>query len=143
MFFSVCVVNQFSLKYIFILFFLFSSFYSIAQKIDSIYVHLYTDSLKKGAYNYINIDGKLPNGRYLPLDTSDIIFSSDYGKFYGNSLWLDPGFLKEKVNIKAILRSNPTMFKQFTIYLKKIPDPVHLKTEKEIFKESKKHKSPI
>lgn len=103
-------------------------------------MHLYTDSLKKGTYNYINIDGKLPNGRYLPLDTSDIIFSSDYGKFYGNSLWLDPHFAKEKVSIKAVLRSNPSMYKQFTIYIKKIPDPVQLKTEKEILNESNQNK---
>ncbi len=41
-----------------------------AQNIDSIYFHLYTDSLKKEVHNYINVDGLLQNGRYLPLDTS-------------------------------------------------------------------------
>lgn len=142
MFFSVSLLNQLSLKLILLFIFFSSSALVKAQKIDSIYVHLYTDSLKKGTYNYINIDGKLNTGRYLPLDTSDIIFSSDYGKFYGNSLWLDPDFSKEKVRIKAILRSNPSLFKQFDIYIKKIPDPVHLKTEEEIFKESKQHKKP-
>jgi hypothetical protein len=101
---------------------LFSPFLR-AQKIDSIYVHLYTDSLKKGTYNYINIDGKLSNGRYLPLDTTDIIFYSSDGKFYGNSLYLPPDFPKDKVNIKAVLKSNPAMFKQFDIYIKKIQDP--------------------
>ena len=109
-----------------------------AQKIDSIYVHLYTDSLKKGTYNYINIDGKLSNGRYIPLDTTEITFSSSDGKFYGNSLLLDPKFSKEKVNIKAVLRSNPALFKEFTIYIKKIPDPSILKTEEEIMKEGKR-----
>lgn len=109
-----------------------------AQKIDSIYVHLYTDSLKKGTYNYINIDGKLSNGRYLPLDTTEITFTSSDGKFFGNSLWLDPKFSKEKVNIKAVLRSNPALFKEFTIYIKKIPDPTILKTEEEIMKEGKR-----
>ena len=79
-----------------------------AQKIDSIYVHLYTDSLKKGTYNYINIDGKLSNGRFIPLDTADIIFSASKGKFYGNSLWIDPDFKNENVSIKAVLKSNPT-----------------------------------
>ncbi|MEO6705385.1 MAG: hypothetical protein ABIN04_06000 [Ginsengibacter sp.] len=54
------------------------------QNIDSIYVHLYTDSLKKGTFNYINIDGKLSDGSYIPLDTSNIFFSSSDGKFYGN-----------------------------------------------------------
>jgi hypothetical protein len=141
MFFSVLPVNQLSLKHILWFIFITISTYAKAQKIDSIYVHLYTDSLKKGTYNYINIDGKLTNGRYLPLDSTDIIFSSDYGKFYGNSLWLDPGFSKEKVNIKAILRSNPSMFKQFTIYIKKIPNPVHLKTIEEILNEPGKNKN--
>jgi hypothetical protein len=33
-----------------------------AQKVDSIFFHPYTDSLKKGTYNYINVDGKLSDG---------------------------------------------------------------------------------
>ena len=114
----------------------FSTFVK-AQKIDSIYVHLYTDSLKKGTYNYINIDGKLSNGRYLPLDTTDIIFSSSDGKFYGNSLYLSPDFSKEKVNIKAVLKSNPAIYKQFDIYIKKIPNPKKLKTMNEILNEQR------
>ncbi len=106
-----------------------------AQKIDSIYVDLYTDSLKKGEYNYINIDGKLSNGRYLPLDTTEIIFSSNDGKFFGNSLYLDPDFSKEKVNIKAVLKSNPAIYKQFDIWIKKIPNPTKLKTLNDILNE--------
>lgn len=110
---------------------------SMAQEIDSIYVHLYTDSLKKGTYNYINIDGKLPNGRYLPLDSTHILFSSSDGKFFGNTLWVDPQFSKEKINIKATLRNNPSIYEQFDIYIKKVPDPTHLKTVDEIINESK------
>lgn len=110
------------------------SAFAKAQKIDSIYVHLYTDSLKKGTYNYINIDGKL-NGRYLPLDTTDLVFTSSDGKFYGNSLYLPADFNKEKVNIKAVLKSNPAIYKQFDIYIKKIPDPKKLKTIDEILNE--------
>lgn len=111
----------------------------LAQKIDSIYVHLYTDSLKKGTYNYINIDGKLSNGRYLPLDSTQIIFSSSDGQFFGNSLWVDPQFAKEKINIKATLRTNPSIYKQFDIYIKKNPDPVKLKTVEELLNESKQN----
>ena len=116
----------------------FSTFV-MAQKIDSIYVHLYTDSLKKGTYNYINIDGKLANGRYLPLDSTQIIFSSSDGQFFGNSLWVDPQFSKEKINIKATLRTNPSVYKQFDIYIKKNPDPVKLKTVEELLNESKQN----
>ena len=122
-----------------ILFFFFITFstFAKAQKIDSIYVHLYTDSLKKGTYNYINIDGKLSNGRYLPLDSTEINFSSSDGKFYGNSLWIDPNFSKEKVSIKAILRSNPSMYKQFDVFIKRTPDPLKLKTEDQILNGTK------
>lgn len=106
-----------------------------AQKIDSIYVHLYTDSLKKGTYNYINIDGKLSNGRFIPLDTADIIFSSSKGKFYGNSLWIDPDFKNENVSIKAVLKSNPFIHKEFIMYIKKKPDDEKLKTLDELMNE--------
>ncbi len=59
---------------------------SSAQKLDSIYFNLYTDSLKKGTYNYINVEGKYDNGRYLPLTNKDVKFSSSDGFFGGNSL---------------------------------------------------------
>ena len=52
-----------------------------AQKVDSIYFNLYTDSLKKGFYNYINIDGKLSNGTWQPLDSTQVLFLSDAGFF--------------------------------------------------------------
>ena len=38
-----------------------------AQQVDSIFLNLYTDSLKKGQHNYINVDGKLSNGKWMPL----------------------------------------------------------------------------
>jgi hypothetical protein len=132
-----------SLKRFLFLIFLFAFSFVKAQKVDSIYVHLYTDSLKKGTYNYINIDGKLANGKFLPLDTSDILFSSSDGKFYGNSLYIDPDFSKEKVNIKAVLKSNPSVYKQFDIYIKKIPNPTKLKTLDEILNEPKKNRKKI
>ena len=55
-----------------------------AQKVDSIYFNLYTDSLKKGQHNYINIDGKLSNGRWQPLTSKDIQFSCSSANFEGN-----------------------------------------------------------
>lgn len=106
-----------------------------AQKIESIHVNLYTDSLKKGTFNYINIDGRLSNGSYLPLDSTHLIFQTSAGNFKGNSLWVDSNFKDDKVNIKVILRSNPELFKQFDIYIKKKPDNERLKTADEIMNE--------
>jgi hypothetical protein len=103
-----------------------------AQQVDSIYINLYTDSLKKGTYNYINIDGLLSNGKYLPLDSTHIIFTASAGKFYGNSLFIDKNFTADKVNIKAVLRNNPAIYKEFTIYIKLKPDNENLKTVDEL-----------
>lgn len=107
-----------------------------AQKVEKIFVNLYTDSLKKGTYNYINIDGQLANGQYMPLDSTHLIFWASAGKFSGNSLWLDPNFQQEKVDFKVTLRSNPSLYKEFTVYIKKKPDPP-LKTLEEIMNEPK------
>ncbi|MEO7961895.1 MAG: hypothetical protein ABIR19_10125 [Ginsengibacter sp.] len=103
-------------------------------------MNLYTDSLKKGTYNYINIDGKMDNGSYLPLDSTTIIFVSTEGKFTGNTLWIPADFQKEKVGIKAILRSNHSICKEFTMYIKKKPDDDNLKSVDEIMDDMKQDK---
>lgn len=127
-------------KYLLLLF-IVASGVAKAQKIDSIYVNLYTDSLKKGTFNYINIDGLLSNGKYLPLDSTDIIFWASAGKFYGNTLWIDKDFATEKVNIKVTLRKNPALHKEFTMYIKKKPDP-ELKTKEELMNEMQGKQKP-
>ncbi|HNK28807.1 MAG TPA: hypothetical protein PKG65_07785 [Ferruginibacter sp.] len=107
-----------------------------AQKIESLHVNLYTDSLKKGTYNYINIDGRMPGGRYIPLDSTHLLFWASAGTFKGNSLWIDRNFSGEKIDFKVTLRSNPALFKEFSIYIKKLPDP-ELKSMDEIMKSPK------
>jgi hypothetical protein len=113
------------------------SLFAKAQKIENIFVNLYTDSLKKGTYNYINVDGKLTNGSYMPLDSSHIIFWASDGKFYGNSLWIDKDFKPDKVFIKVVLKGNPQLSKEFTMYVKKRPDDEKLKTSEELMNEMK------
>lgn len=103
-----------------------------AQKIDSIYFHLYTDSLKKGVYNYINVDGLLSNGRWMPLDTTQIQFLSSDGTWKGNNLMFEPSFNKEFVTVTAVLKSNRALQRSVVIYLKKRPDDEKLPTEAEI-----------
>jgi hypothetical protein len=115
------------------------SFFAKAQKVEKIYVNLYTDSLKKGTYNYINIDGQLTNGKYLPLDSTHLIFWASAGKFNGNSLWIEKDIAVKQVDIKVSMRNNPAMVKEFTIYIKQQPDP-ELKTMDEIMDKSKTKK---
>lgn len=103
-----------------------------AQKVDSLFFNLYTDSLKKGVHNYINVDGKLSNGQWLPLTDKQLIFSSSYGKFEGNSLIIDTSFKGEKVTIKITLRSDPAVTKETTVYIKKLYGNEKLKTVEEV-----------
>lgn len=103
------------------------------NQVDSIYFNLYTDSLKKGGvHNYINIDGKLKNGQWRPLTAKEITFSCSAGKFQGNDLVIDSGFSGEKVQVKAILKENPAVWKEVTIYIKKVETVERLKTVDEI-----------
>lgn len=117
---------------------LISTLYLQAQKIESIQFNLYTDSLKKGQHNYINVDGKLTNGKWLPLTSVEINFSSSAGTFKGNDLILPEYFKEEKVKVTAELKSNPSIKKEMIIYIKKNEDP-ELKTLEEINKKPKKH----
>ena len=106
-----------------------------AQKVDSIFFNLYTDSLKKGTYNYINVDGKLSDGRWMPLTEKEIQFTTSAGNFDGNSLVLDKDFKEEKVTVTATLRANAGISKSVTIYIKRNPDNEKLKTTEEILRE--------
>ena len=127
-----------------LLFFVGFSFTVKAQNIDSIFVNLYTDSLKVGTYNYINVDGLLSNGKYLPLDSNHLTFKTDCGKFDGNSLWLDPKTAVKKVNVTITMKKRPEVVKNVTIYIKQAPEP-DLKTNEQILEEmrqnSKKRKN--
>lgn len=94
-----------------------------AQQVESIHANLYTDSLKKGTHNYINIDGKMSDGSWKPLTAKEITFASDYGKFEGNSLVLPENPSVRKVEITATLKDNPKLNRQITIWIKQQPDP--------------------
>jgi hypothetical protein len=108
-----------------------------AQKVDSIFFNLYTDSLKKGVHNYINVDGKTTDGRWLPLTAKELNFSASTGRFDGNSLIIDTSFSGEKVVVVASLKTNPVIKKEVVIYIKKLPNNEALKTSDEILNEMK------
>lgn len=113
---------------------------TLAQYEDSLFVHLYTDSLKKGRFNYINIDGKLPDGRFIPLDSGQLEFRSSAGSFYGNSLYLPVEFTGEKVDITITLRRNKNVFRHLTLYIKKADESTPVPTEEEFYRNSRKKK---
>jgi hypothetical protein len=98
-----------------------------AQRVDSIYFHLYTDSLKKGQYNYINVDGKMSNGKWLPLTSNEITLTSNHGTFQNNELLIPAFFTPETVTVKAVLKANPAVWKEVVIGVKQKPDPPLLK----------------
>lgn len=130
--------KTYTLKKIVLLTFLvpvFTTVFAQKAKVDSIYFHLYTDSLKKGVHNYINVDGKLSDGRWIPLMAKDISFTTTGGVFEGNDLVIPRDFAPESVTVTATLKSNPAVFKQVTIFIKKKENNEALKTQDEIMRE--------
>jgi hypothetical protein len=106
-----------------------------AQKIDSIYFHLF--------YNYINVDGKTSSGTWLPLTADEISFSTAHDtclKFQNNDLFIDSAYKKDYVTVKAVLKSNPKIWKEVTIYIRKRGFDEPLKTNEQVLEEY--HKQP-
>src|SRR5215217_3008870 len=103
-----------------------------AQKVEDIYFHLYTDSLKKGFYNYINVDGKCADGTWMPLDTTQVRLTANTGTFKGNDLFIDSSYKGETITVKAVLKSNPALSKEIEIYIRKRGFDEPLKTNDEI-----------
>ncbi len=125
------------IRTLFLAFLSFAGYQLKAQKVDSIYFHLYTDSLKKGTYNYINVDGKMSNGQWLPLTEKEIQFSSSDCKFSGNELIVPANCTLDKITVKAVLKSNPSVWIEKTIWVKKKPDP-ELPSKEEVMRDIKR-----
>ena len=106
-----------------------------AQKVEYIVFNLYTDSLKKGFYNYINVDGKFSDGTWQPLDSSHILFTANTGYFKGNDLFIDSSYRADSIVVKATLKANPSIWKQTVIYIRKRGLDEPLKTNDEILEE--------
>ena len=124
------------MRQFFLLFLLAGGFQTVqAQKLEGIYFNLYTDSLKKGFYNYINVDGKYSDGSWQPLDSNQIQFSANTGRFKGNDLFIDSSYIADSVIVKAVLKTDPKVWKQVVIYIRKRGFDEPLKTDDEIFEE--------
>lgn len=106
-----------------------------AQGVKELAFNLYTDSLKKGFYNYISVDGKLSNDRWMPLDSTDLLFTANTGFFKGNDLFIDSSYTKDSVVVKAALRANPQLWKEAVIYIRKRGFDEPLKTAEDVKKD--------
>lgn len=106
-------------KVYFLILFIFSVGLVRAQKIDSLFFNLYTDSLKKGSWNYINVDAKLSNGTYMPLTSEQLNFKVSNGKLQGNSVWIDWEFTDDSVVVEVSLKKDVSVRKSITIWIKK------------------------
>ena len=125
-------------KGLFLLLFFIVAKLASAQKIDSIYFHLYTDSLKKGFFNYINVDGKTADGNWVPLSAKEINFVVEKDsalRFENNDLFIDSAYKKETVTVKAFLKENPKIWREVTIHIRKRGFDEPLKSNQEIFDE--------
>ena len=109
-----------------------------AQSVENIYFNLYTDSLKKGTHNYINVEGKNTTGQWQPLTAKELHFTSDYGSFEGNDLVLPDNPTVRKVTVTASLKSNPQKNKSITIWIKQNPDPMLPAADNSIVKPQRK-----
>ena len=115
----------------------FAGKFSFSQKIESIYFNLYTDSLKKGFYNYISVDGKDSQGQWHPLDSTKILFSANTGFFKGNDVFIDSSYTGDCIKVKAVLKENPSVWKETVVYIRKRPFTEPLKSSDEILNEMK------
>jgi hypothetical protein len=125
-------------KIVFSLAFILVGLVGKSQKVESIYFNLYTDSLKKGFYNYINVDGHTTDDRWLPLDSTAIKFTTTGGTFKGNNLFIDSAYHGETVTVRAVLRSNPSIWKETVINIRRRGFDEPLKTSEEILDEMRR-----
>jgi hypothetical protein len=103
--------------------------------VESIHFNLYTDSLKKGFYNYISVDAKYTDGTWQPLDSGQIILSANTGSFKGNDLFIDSTYKGDSVRVRVVLKKDPALSKEVVIYIRKRGFDEPLKTNDDILNE--------
>lgn len=129
-------------KLIFTLITMFIVCASNGQSIVDIRFNLYADSVKNTIDNYINVEARLSNGRYIPLTANEINFSSDYGFWRGNSLVLSKVKNVDAVNITAQLKSDTSKKITTTVYIQKYPDAGFFLSEKDFMNKMQNRRQP-
>lgn len=131
-------------KALFLVFLCAAGQFCRAQKIDSIFFHLYTDSLKKGFYNYINVDGKTADGKWMPLSSQEVDFvlrDTVSLRFQKNDLFIDSTYHAETVVVKAVLKNNPQVWKEVVIYIRKRGFDEPLPTNDDILRQNRNRRN--
>ncbi|WP_295118718.1 hypothetical protein [uncultured Chitinophaga sp.] len=103
----------------------------------------YTDSLKRGEYFYVNVEGIYSSGRILPLDTSRIRFTVNGAELHGQDLLLDRNdTMTKEIKVEAVYRLNSDMKINCIIPVKQGPDDPSLliKDVNEVLQPSRKKK---
>jgi hypothetical protein len=108
-----------------------------AQKLDSIYFNLYTDSLKRGTHNYINVEGKYRNGRILPVDSTEVVFTTSSGSLSGNSVWIAANASFAPISFTATIKGKPASKITIVIPIKQKNDDESLPNEADLLKQKK------
>ena len=74
----------------------------------------------------------MSTGKWWPLTSKDLDFTTTQGKFEGSNLIIPWEFTGASVTVTATLKSNPALTKSVTIWMKILPDPDILPTADEI-----------
>lgn len=114
-------------------FFLIATTATSGQVPDSLFFNLYTDSLKIGTFNYINVVGQFKTG-FQPMTEKELIFLADTGRFFGNSLFIDSNFKGDRVRITVSLRADTSKKKELILFVKTQESTVPLLREEDLFK---------
>lgn len=110
------------------------------QQFETIAFHLYTDSLKKGTYNYINVDGKASNGKWFPLGPHELDFQTSTGSFIGNNLLIPLTDTALYADINVTMRKSPFLSGTTRIWIKKKEEDEKLMNNDEYLNQLRKSK---
>jgi hypothetical protein len=74
------------------------------------------------------------------MTAKEITFSASAGRFEGNSLFVERDFTGNMITVKAVLKENPAMTREVTIFIKKKEDDAQLKTMDEVMPGGRKRR---
>ncbi|UYQ93741.1 hypothetical protein MKQ68_01320 [Chitinophaga horti] len=103
----------------------------------------YTDSLKRGEYFYVNVEGVYSSGRIFPLDTGRVHLSVQGAELHGQDVLLDRYDSTTKIiHVEAVYRLNSDLKIKAAIPVKQGPEDLSglIKNEKDVLQPSRKKK---